>query len=164
MCVAVVPTAVMTDPGVVERIHVAPEQRDEVEAVESVEAVPDRGLRGDRYFRDESASGSRDGFDLTLIEAEAVEAAERDYDLSLDPGAHRRNVTTRGVPLNHLVGERFRVGDVRCEGVELCEPCSYLARQLDEDGVTEAFAHRGGLCATILDGGTIEVGDEIRDG
>lgn len=152
----------MTESGTVERVHVAPETKDAVESVPSVDAVEGRGLRGDRYFREEGASGSRDGFDLTLIEAEAVEAAERDYGVELDPGTHRRNVTTRGVSLNHLVGEQFYVGEVRCEGVELCEPCSYLQRQLDADGVVEAFAHRGGLCATILDGGTIEVGDEIR--
>lgn len=151
-----------TDSGTVEQIHLAPETRADVERVEHVDAVEGRGLRGDRYFRDEGTTGNRDGFDLTLIEAEAIEAAEREHDVVLEPGAHRRNVTTRGVSLDDLVGERFSVGSVRCEGVERCEPCSSLEAQLGHDGVVEAFAHRGGLCATILDGGTIEVGSEVR--
>ncbi|WP_255149140.1 MOSC domain-containing protein [Halorarius halobius] len=147
--------------GRVERVHVAPEQGAPPERVETVEAVAERGLRGDRYFRESGTFADREGSNLTLIEAEALDAVEADYGVDLDPGVHRRNVTTRGVALNHLVGERFRVGDALCVGVELCEPCSYLERHLEREGVREALVHRGGLRATVLDGGEIAAGDSV---
>ncbi|WP_267639954.1 MOSC domain-containing protein [Haloarchaeobius amylolyticus] len=147
--------------GTVESIHIARESGDPVETVETVEAVAGAGLRGDRYF-DESGTFS-DGTPrgITLIEVEAIEAAERDYDISLDPGEHRRNVTTRGVALNHLVDAEFRVGDAVCRGVELCEPCSYL-ESLTEDGVASSLVHRGGLRAEIIETGTLSVGDGVE--
>ena len=152
----------MTGQGTVVAIHVAPEAAAPVEGVDAVEAVAGRGLRGDRYF-DEAGTFSGvagGGRHLTLVEAEAIEAIEREADVALAPGAHRRNLTTRGVALNHLVGERFRVGDVVCEGVRLCEPCAHL-QSLTEDGVLDALVHRGGLRADVLEGGTIRVGDEV---
>jgi MOSC domain-containing protein YiiM len=149
----------MTGTGTVEGVFVTPESGDELHARDEVEALAGRGLRGDRYF-DEADEGSA-GFDLTLIELEAVEAAEREGGLSLAPGEHRRNVETRGIALNHLVGERFRVGEVVCRGVELCEPCAHLQR-LTQDGVLQSLVHRGGLCAEIVEGGVIRPGDTVE--
>jgi MOSC domain-containing protein YiiM len=147
--------------GRVERVHLAPEGGGAVESVEDVEAVADRGLRGDRYFLAEGTFQQRDGRDLTLIEVEALAAIEREAGVSLAPGEHRRNVTTRGVALNHLVGERFRVGDAVCEGVLLCEPCSYLEGLVSSEGVGEALVHRGGLRADVIESGTISEGDAV---
>ena len=156
----------MDGTGSVEAIHLAPDSGEDTEPVETVEAVAGEGLRGDRHF-------GGNGADVTLIEAEALEAAagedrggaveEADDGASIDltDGEHRRNVTTRDAALNHLVGERFRVGDVVCEGVELCEPCGHL-ESLTEDGAMSALVHRGGLCAEIVESGTIEVGDEVE--
>jgi len=76
------------------------------------------------------------------------------------PAASRRNITTRGVPLNHLVGRRFRVGDVVLEGRRLCEPCEHL-QSLTKPGVLKALVHRGGLRADIVVGGTIRLSDPI---
>ncbi|MDZ7701112.1 MAG: MOSC domain-containing protein [Halobacteriales archaeon] len=148
--------------GTVDDIHVAPASGEPVETREAVEAVAGRGLRGDRHFHteDRSARNRGAGLDLTLIEAEAVEAVARDFDLAFGPGEHRRNLTTRGVALNHLVGERFLVGEVLCRGVELCEPCRHL-EGLTEDGAIEALLHRGGLRADVLQSGTVRVGDGI---
>ncbi|WP_293027814.1 MOSC domain-containing protein [Natronococcus sp.] len=158
--------------GRIRRIHVAPEQGATTEPVETVRALAGRGLEGDRYCLPEAETGDehetagtfadRDGSDLTLIEAEALAALERDYGIELEPGVHRRNLTTEGVALNHLDGGRFRIGDVVCEGVELCEPCSYLERHLAEDGVREALVHRGGLRARILEGGVLTVGNRLE--
>ncbi len=149
--------------GTVEAIHVAPASGQPVEARRAVDAVPGRGLREDRHFREPAAeprpSGS--GQDLTLIESEALAAVARDFDVELGAGQHRRNLTTQGIPLNHLVDERFRVGEVRCQGVELCEPCRHL-EALTEDGMIQALVHRGGLRADILEGGTVAVGDRVR--
>lgn len=148
----------MDGTGLVEAIHLAPESGEETEPVESAQALAGKGVRGDRHF-------DGDGADITLIEAEALEAvADEDTDsetVKFDGGEHRRNVTTRDVALNHLVGERFRVGEVVCEGFELCEPCGHL-ESLTEEGAVSALLHRGGLCAEILESGTIEVGDEVE--
>ncbi len=147
--------------GRIVSIGIGAEQGEPIESRERVEAVANAGLVGDRYFDDDGTFSDRDGSDLTLIEREALEAVEEDYDISLEPGAHRRNVTTAGVALNHLVGEEFRVGDAVCRGIELCEPCSYLESHLEKRGIRDALVHRGGLRARILEGGTIEVGSEL---
>ncbi|WP_425498618.1 MOSC domain-containing protein [Natrinema salinisoli] len=102
-----------------------------------------------------------DGYDLTLIEREAIEGIEREADIELAPGEHRRNIVTQDAALNHLVGKRFRVGEVVCRGARLCEPCGYLERITEKD-VLEPLAHRGGLRADILEGGSIRPSDEIE--
>ncbi|MFA9417091.1 MOSC domain-containing protein [Natrinema sp. HArc-T2] len=152
----------MTATGTVRAIHIALEQGAPMERVEQVTAVARRGLEGDRYYATEGTFADREGSDLTLIETEALAAVERDYGISLAPGLHRRNLTTAGIALNHLVGERFRVGEVVCEGIELCEPCSYLERHLAKEGTREALVHRGGLRARILDDGIVTAGDSIE--
>jgi MOSC domain-containing protein YiiM len=147
----------MATDGRVDAVFVAPASEEPVERRESVEAVAGRGLRGDRYFGD---GGTFEGDHCTLIEREALAAAEREYGVELDPGAHRRNVVTHGVALNHLVGIEFRVGDARLRGERLCEPCTHL-ESLTEDGVLDALVHRGGLRASLLDGGTVAVDDPV---
>ncbi|WP_136715254.1 MOSC domain-containing protein [Halorientalis salina] len=152
----------MTQTGTVTSIHIAQTTGAQPEPVDSVRAVAGRGLDGDRYYHEEGTFGDRDGCAVTFIESEALAAAEREYDVSLSPGAHRRNVTTRGVALNHLVGERFRVGDAVCLGTELCEPCSYLERHLEQAGVQDALVHRGGLRARIVESGDIREKSSIE--
>jgi MOSC domain-containing protein YiiM len=146
--------------GTVEAIHIAPESGEPVEPVERVEAVAEGGLRGDRYFDEGGTFSDGSPRGITLIEAEAIEAAASDYGVDVSDGRHRRNVTTRGVALNHLVGEKFRVGDAVCRGVELCEPCSYL-EGLTEDGVARSLVHRGGLRAAIVGSGELVLGDRL---
>lgn len=159
----------MGDEGTVGGIFTAPEAETEMVERSEVEAVAGGGLRGDRYFHENETGtfvrwGSdeerADGYDLTLIEREAIDALERDAEIELAPGEHRRNVETNGVALNHLVGSRFRVGEVVCRGERLCEPCDHLER-LTRAGVRNALVHRGGLRANILEGGAIRPGDEI---
>lgn len=149
--------------GTVDSIHVATEATEPVESRESVEAVAGKGLRGDRYFDAEGTFSNAEagGNELTLVEREAIEAIEREADIELAPGEHRRNLTTRDVALNHLVGERFRVGEVVCRGVRLCEPCDHL-ESLTADGVVAALTHRGGLRADIVESGAVRVGDPIE--
>ncbi len=160
----------MTGSGTVERVFTAPEAKAEMEERTEVEAIAGKGVRGDRYFREietgtfvewESHEPRHDGYDLTLIEREAVTAIEREAGIELAPGEHRRNIETRDVALNHLVGQRFRVGDAVCRGDRLCEPCAHLQR-LTRDGVLDALTHRGGLRADVLEDGTIRPGDVIE--
>lgn len=144
-------------PGRVEGIFISAERGAMPEPVGSVRALAGRGLEGNRYFYDADAPPGRA---LTLIAAEAVEAMEREHGIALEAHATRRNVVTRGVDVNALVGRRFRVGDVECEGVELCEPCAHL-ESMTKPGIIKGLVHRGGLNADILSDGEIVVGDAV---
>ena len=140
-------------------IFTAPKKHAPVVSLKEVNAVAGRGLEGDRYF-------NPDGWDepkreITLVESEAIEAANRDYDLGLTPEDMRRQIVTKGVALNHLIGREFTVGGVRCRGVKLNEPCNHL-RKLADKPLIKPMIHRGGLRAQILQSGTIRVGDPIR--
>ena len=135
----------------IEAIHIGPEESGPLDKVESVLAIAGQGLDGDRNFR---PNGAKPGQALTLVEAEEVERVE------LAEGATRRNLTTRGVRLNDLVGKHFKVGDVECYGVELCEPCEHL-QSMTRPGIIKDLVHRAGLNADILTDGTISVGDQI---
>lgn len=135
-----------------------------IQQVDSVRALPGRGLEGDRYYTKIVQQGaSTDGKprDVTLIESEAIEAVKRDCGIELALGDSRRNLVTRGVALNHFVGRRLKIGDVQIEGVELCEPCGLLER-LTLPGVRKALIHRGGLRARIVDEGLLREGDVIE--
>jgi MOSC domain-containing protein YiiM len=138
--------------GKVEAIHVAAKKGQPTEPRERVNVVAGRGIEGDRKF------GAN--HDLTLIEAEALEGLAADTGIELAPGESRRQVTTRGIALNDLVGKRFRVGELECVGEELCEPCSHL-QSLTEPGVMRGLVHRGGLCAEVVSGGEIAIGDAV---
>jgi len=150
--------------GSVKSIHITPETSGEPTAQESVGAVAKRGLKGDRYYNGEglyNISEELTPHAITLIEAEALEAAEEDYGVDFGPGEHRRNIVTRGVALNHLVGERFRVGNAVIEGSRLCEPCGYMQSLSEQPDAAKALKHRGGLDAHIVESGTISIGDDI---
>lgn len=135
----------------IEAIHIGPEEAGPLASVESVRAVAGQGLEGDRNFR---AAGAKPGQALTLVEAENVEG------VGLGVGETRRNLTTRGVRLNDLVGKSFTVGEVECYGVELCEPCEHL-QSMTRPGIIKDMVHRAGINADILSDGVIRVGDEI---
>lgn len=132
-------------------------------AVEKARAIPGKGLEGDRYHSQTGTFSNKPGpaREVTLIEIEALEALKRDYGIELGLGSSRRNLVTRGVPLNHLVGREFRVGEVTLRGIRLCEPCSHL-EGLTRPGVIRGLVHRGGLRAQILTEGTICAGDTIQ--
>jgi len=126
-------------------------ESDALHPVDSVGAVAGKGLEGDRHFHPE---GARPGGAITLVEAEVLE------DVGLSGPESRRQIVTRGVRLNDLVGRRFLVGEIECEGVELCEPCLHL-QSLTRPGIIDEMVHRGGLNADILTSGTISVGDAV---
>lgn len=152
--------------GVVHSIQIARTAAAPLATVDEVEAVAGKGLEGDRYCAGEgtfSASSPGPKRQVTLIEAEALEALERDSGISMTPEDSRRNITTRGIPLNHLVGREFRVGGAMLRGIELCEPCNHLQKFLPAGG-KRALVHRGGLNAEVLQGGSIRTGDEISAG
>lgn len=148
--------------GRVEGIHVAPGEGRRMTAVERIRAIAGVGLEGDRYAGGHGrwSGDARPGRDVTLIEAEVIEDLAASHGIVLRPGESRRNLTTRGIRLNDLVGRRFRVGEVECEGASLCEPCGYLEGWVGRP-VIGPLVHRGGLRAHIRSGGEIALGDEI---
>jgi MOSC domain-containing protein YiiM len=134
----------------------------DLQSVGVVEAIAGRGLSGDRYFLKEGTFSPKDGPDreVTLIESEALEGLAREYEIAIAPNQARRNLLTRGVPLNHLVGKSFTVGNVVLRGIRLCEPCGHLEK-LTCKGIEKGLKHRGGLRAQILKGGVLEIGAPI---
>jgi len=149
--------------GTIISINIAPEAEAPMQSVSEARAVPGRGLEGDRYF-DQKGTFSKPLPDreLTLIEAEAIEALKRELSVDYGLSDSRRNVVTRGVPLNHLVGREFWVGEVKARGLRLCEPCSHL-QKLSHEKVLPGLVHRGGLRAQILTEGTIRIGETIKE-
>ena len=149
--------------GAVEAIFIAERAGERPNPVDEGELVPGRGLRGDRYFAGEGEFSHLEGSgrDLTLIEAEAIEGLSLEHGIEIDPEEARRNVLTRGIDLNALVGRRFLVGEVECRGDRLCDPCNHL-QKLTRPGVLRGLANRGGLRADVLSEGTIRVGDPVR--
>jgi hypothetical protein len=146
------------DAGVVEGIFVAPAAGQRMASLSSVRALVGRGLDGDRHVLGAGTFPSDvAGSALTLIAAEVVES----FTPSLSADEHRRNLVTRGIDLNALVGCRFDVGKVPCRGARLCEPCAVLDRY-SERTLLRPLVHRGGLRADILADGEIGVGDQVR--
>jgi MOSC domain-containing protein YiiM len=145
--------------GRVEAIFVTAAHGELPAPVKSVQARAGRGLEGNRYYW--ADGDAPPGGAVTLIAAEAVEAVANEGTVSVEAAAMRRNVLTRGIDVNEFVGKRFRIGDVVCEGVELCEPCLDL-ESMTQPGVIKAFVHRAGLNADILNDGEISVGDTVE--
>ncbi len=149
-------------------IHIAPSASYEMEALEEATLVAGRGIEGDRYFL---GTGTYSGLpavrDLTLIEVEVLEAIARndpplqDSAMVIDPAEHRRNLTVRGVPLAHLVGTRFRIGDTILRGARLNFPCRYLEQLLGRPVYLPLY-NRAGLNCAIEQGGSIRIGDRIE--
>ncbi|MEE9275992.1 MAG: MOSC domain-containing protein [bacterium] len=151
--------------GEVVSIHVTAAGGAPMEATPEVRALAGVGLEGDRYATGAGTYSKSQGAQrqVTLIEIEAVEALERDLGLRLSPGDSRRNIVTRGVPLNHLVGVEFRVGgEVLLRGVRLNAPCRYFEGLVGIEGVFEGLLHRSGLNAEVLAGGIIRAGDAVE--
>ena len=141
--------------GRVEAIFISAQRGDLPHPVESVTAVAGKGLDGNRYF-----DTGRPEQELTLIESEQLQYALAEHGMEIDAAASGRNVLTSGVDLNALVGKRFRVGEVECRGIELCEPCATFEART-APGATKALVHRTGLNAEILVGGELRPGDAV---
>ena len=149
----------------VEAIYVCKTAGEAMQSIERARAVPTKGLEGDRYYSGEGKFSPEEqdpDYEVTLIEAEAVEAFQSEYQSSLTVGETRRNIVTRGILLNDLAGKEFKVGEVTIRGIRLCEPCEYL-KNLTGEPVLPGLVSRGGLRAQILTEGWINVGDAVEE-
>ena len=142
-------------------IAVSPTLGGPMRALPTARIVLGRGIEGDRKFQGAADDGHDPAREVTLIEGEALSAIAREKQIAIRPEEARRNLVTSGVPLNHLVGRRFSVGEVVLEGQRLCEPCEHL-ESLTVPGIHDALRHRGGLRANIVRGGAIRPWDAIR--
>ena len=126
--------------------------------VESVEVVADKGIVGDRHFREYNDPYSQ----LSLIESENINYYNIKYSLNIPYVEFRRNIVTEGIQLNNLIGKRFLVGNVELEGIDLCRPCRHLSELLNQDNIIKEFLRKGGLRCQILSSSKINVGDVIK--
>ncbi len=151
--------------GVVAHLHTSPRAFLPMHACDAIELVAGEGIVGDRYrlgveqgfYSDKPEEGRQ----ITLFEEEVLGDLLRDYQLELLPEEHRRNITTRGVPLNHLVGRQFRIGDCLVEATRLSIPCRHIEEILGK-AVFDPLVHRSGLNCRILEGGIVRVGATVR--
>lgn len=152
----------MTLDAIVESLLITERATGDMVSLTEVAAVANRGLEGDRYFHNRGSFSHWPGRgrDVTLIEAEVL--ASLPANCAISAAQARRNIVTRGVRLNHLVGQYFELGEVVLYGVRLCDPCSHLDK-LTRPGVMAALAGRGGLRADIVEAGVIRVGDKILE-
>ena len=148
--------------GTVETIALAAEAEGPMKEAPSAEALASRGLLGDRYERGAGTFSNPNGrgYDLTLVEAEALEELAAGG-VELAPAEARRNLVVRGIALDGLIGRSFRIGEVELFGQRRCEPCAHLER-LTVPGVLRGLVHRGGLRADVVSGGTIRLGDRVE--
>lgn len=153
-------------PGTIEFIFITPHKGAPMQRVQQIDALAGLGLEGDRYALKagtftKAVEEADAGREVTLIESEAIDAVMREFEIDLSRGRHRRNVVTRNIQLMDLLNHRFLIGSVLLRGDRTCPPCGHLARLVDPR-VQEALKNRGGLRATILEGGSISVGDSIK--
>lgn len=151
--------------GTVSHLHVTARAFLPMRSQESIELVAGRGIVGDRYMMGHEqgfySEKPEEGRQVTLFESEALDAILRDYKIELLPEEHRRNITTVGVPLNWLVGKRFRIGSCIVEATRLSVPCRHIEQILGK-AVFDPMVHRSGLNCRILVGGTVRVGNAIE--
>jgi len=150
--------------GEIRSIHTCHQAGDPMTSLGEVAALRGEGLAGDRYLHRSGTYSKTHGPDreVTLIEAETLDALQAELGFTLAPAETRRNLVSRGIALDALIGKRFRVGEeVVLAGVRRCDPCGYLERTTGKP-VYEPLRERGGLRATIVQGGTLRVGDVVE--
>ena len=129
-----------------------------INKVESIEVIKNKGVVGDRHFKEFNDPYCQ----LSLIESESIDYYNSKYGLSLSYLDFRRNIVTKGIQLNNLIGKNFLIGDVKVEGVDLCRPCRHLTEILNQDNIIKEFLRKGGLRCQILSSSKINIGDEIK--
>ena len=129
-----------------------------IEEVETIEVLANKGVVGDRHFNDYNDPYCQ----LSLIEAENIDEYNLKFGLNIPYLDFRRNIITKGIKLNDLVGKRLSIGNVEVEGIDLCRPCRHLTEMLDQENILKEFLRKGGLRCQILSSSKIKVGDAIK--
>ena len=130
-----------------------------IDEVESIEVIANKGIIGDRHFKDYNDPYCQ----LSLIESENIDYYNTKYNLNIPYVDFRRNIITKGIRLNNLIGKKFLIGNVKVEGLDLCRPCRHLTEMLNQKNVLKEFLRKGGLRCQILSSSKIVIGDEIKE-
>ena len=139
------------------KLGISSENNKAIKEVVSIEVLVNKGVIGDRHFKDFNDPYCQ----LTLIESENIDYYNLKYGLNIPYVNFRRNIVTKGIRLNELVGKKFKIGSVELEGVDLCRPCRHLSEVLNQNNILKEFIRKGGLRCQILSSSTIQIGDEI---
>ena len=129
-----------------------------IKEVKTINVIKDQGIAGDRHLREFNDPFSQ----LTLIESENIDYYNSKYGLDIPYIDFRRNIVTKGIKLNELVGKKISIGDVKVEGIDLCRPCRHLNEILNQNNILKEFLRRGGLRCQILNSSKINLGDQIK--
>ena len=143
--------------SIVFKLGIAKDNNKEIIEVDSIEVIANKGVVGDRHFDNYNDPYNQ----LTLIEAENIDYYNTRYNLNIPYKDFRRNIITRGIELNNLIGKKIKIGNAEVEGVDLCRPCRHLTEVLDQNNILKEFLRRGGLRCQILNSSKINVGDLI---
>ena len=140
------------------KIGITNNNNQKIKEVSSIKVLANQGIVGDRHFKEFNDPFSQ----LSLIESENIDYYNIKYGLDIPYIDFRRNIITKGIQLNDLVGKKFQIGKVELEGVDLCRPCRHLCEVLNQDNIIKEFLRRGGLRCQILSSSNIEVGNKIK--
>jgi len=140
------------------KLGIANDNNKKIQEVESINVLANKGIVGDRHFDDYNDPYCQ----LSLIESENIDYYNTKFGLNINYVDFRRNIITRGIQLNHLVGKKLKIGNVEVEGIDLCRPCKHLTEILNQDNILKEFLRRGGLRCQILTSSKISVGDVIK--
>ena len=140
------------------KLGITPHNNKKIQEVNSIEVIAEKGIVGDRHFKDYNDPYCQ----LSLIESENIDYYNTKYGLNIDYVDFRRNVITKEIELNNLIGKKFFIGKVEVEGIDLCRPCRHLTDMLNQDNVLKEFMRRGGLRCRILTSSQININDKIK--
>tara|TARA_B100002019_G_C21208616_1_gene568126 strand:- start:99 stop:539 length:441 start_codon:yes stop_codon:yes gene_type:complete len=140
------------------KLGISSKNNSPITEMRSIDVLANQGIIGDRHFSEFNDPYNQ----LTFIESENIDYYNTKYGLNISYLDFRRNVVTKGIKLNDLVGKSFMVGDVKLEGIDLCRPCRHLSEVLNQNNIIKEFLRRGGIRCQILSSSTLNVGDEIK--
>ncbi len=140
------------------KLGIASDNNKKIQEVESINVLANKGIVGDRHFNDYNDPYCQ----LSLIESENIDYYNTKFGLNINYVDFRRNIITRGIELNHLVGKKLKIGNVEVEGIDLCRPCKHLTEILNQENILKEFLRKGGLRCQILSSSKILVGDTIK--
>ena len=144
--------------GRVYKLGITTDNNKKIQEVESIEVITDKGVVGDRHFKDYNDPYCQ----LSLIESENIDQYNTRYGLNISYVDFRRNIITKEIELNNLIGKKFYIGKVEVEGIDLCRPCRHLTEMLNQENVLKEFLRKGGLRCRILTSSKINIGDKIK--
>jgi len=140
------------------KLGITDKNNKKIQEVESIEVITNKGIVGDRHFKDYNDPYCQ----LSLIESENIDQYNTKYGLNISYVDFRRNIITKEIELNNLIGKKFFIGKVQVEGIDLCRPCRHLTEILKQENILKEFLRKGGLRCKILTSSKIDIGDKIK--